>query len=462
MSNSKFKSSTRAAPSPAPPAEFAKRLSEEPPEDIVDLLNHSKPGFVAAVLQALPEPLAVLVLDQPQLAHGAAIVSNLPSERAAHLIEQISADRAANIVREMRVSVRNDLLASVGAETKAALDKLLPYPEDCAGRIMTTEFVAVPSDWTVERVLDHIHAVEHTRETVYAIFIVDPLNGALVAAAPLRRIIATDLKANVVAAAPPRKLVTVAPDTPLDETIRLISKYNFLAIPVVDAKRHVIGIVTVDDAVDILVARQDAEVQHFGGMEPLEAPYMRISLLELIRKRAGWLCVLFLAEMLTTSAMQTYEDELEKAIVLSLFIPLIMSSGGNSGSQATSLVIRALALQDVQLRDWWRVMLRELPTGIMLGAILGALGAARIAIWQWLGLFDYGPHWTLVALTIATTLVGIVTLGSLVGAILPFISKRLGFDPATASAPFVATLVDVTGIVIYFTVASLILRGTML
>ena len=169
MSNSKFKSSTRAAPSPAPLAEFAKRLSEEPPEDIVELLNHSKPGFVAAVLQALPEPLAVQVLDQPQLAHGAAIVSNLPSKRAAHLIEQISADRAANIVREMRVSVRNDLLASVGVETRVALDKRLPYPEDCAGRIMTTEFVAVSSDWTVERVLDHIRAVEHTRETVYAI-----------------------------------------------------------------------------------------------------------------------------------------------------------------------------------------------------------------------------------------------------------------------------------------------------
>jgi magnesium transporter len=182
----------------------------------------------------------------------------------------------------------------------------------------------------------------------------------------------------------------------------------------------------------------------------------------MIRKRAGWLCVLFVAEMLTASAMQTYEKELEKAIVLSLFIPLIMSSGGNSGGQATSLLIRALALQDISLRDWWRVLLRELPSGFVLGAILGSLGAVRITAWQVLGLFDYGPHWRLIALTIAMTLIGIVTFGTAVGSMLPFIAKRLGGDPATASAPFVATLVDVTGIVIYFTVANLILRGTLL
>jgi len=203
-------------------------------------------------------------------------------------------------------------------------------------------------------------------------------------------------------------------------------------------------------------------VQKFGGMEALDAPYMDIGFLEMIRKRAGWLCVLFLSEMLTASAMQHFADELQKAIVLTLFIPLIMSSGGNSGSQATSLIIRAIALRQTRLRDWWRVALRELPTGITLGAILGLLGILRIAVWQKLGIFDYGEHWVLIACTVGAALVGIVTFGSLVGSMLPFILKRIGFDPASASAPFVATLVDVSGLVIYFSIALVFLRGTLL
>lgn len=197
-------------------------------------------------------------------------------------------------------------------------------------------------------------------------------------------------------------------------------------------------------------------------MEALNEPYMNLGFWQMIRKRAGWLCALFLSEMLTASAMQRFEGELERAVVLTLFIPLIMSSGGNSGSQATSLLIRALALRQLRLGDWWRVALRELPTGITLGAILGLIGIARIALWQQLGLYDYGEHWALVALTVGAALVGIVTFGSMAGSMLPFVLQRVGFDPATASAPFVATLVDVTGLVIYFSVALLILRGTLL
>ncbi|MBV8401634.1 MAG: magnesium transporter [Acetobacteraceae bacterium] len=444
------------------PTALAASLAEEPAADVVEVLNRRAPDLAAVVLLALPETQAVEVLDQPQLVHAAAIVSRLPPERAAGLLDQISADRAAGVVREMRVSDRNDLLTRVAPTTKAALDRLLPYPENCAGGIMTTEFVAVPADWSIAQVLAHVRAVEHARETVYAIFVIDPQSKTLRAAVPLRRLIAAEPAANVLTAASARKLITVTPEASLDDTVHLISKYNLLAIPVVDTVRRLIGIVTVDDALDTLVAQQDAQVQHFGGVEPLDEPYMRIGFLMMIRKRAGWLCVLFIAEMLTASAMQTYEDELEKAIVLSLFIPLIMSSGGNSGSQATSLLIRAIALKDVRLRDWWRVILRELPAGVLLGGILGALGAVRITAWQITGLFDYGPHWRLIALTIAAALVGIVTFGSLVGSMLPFIAKRLGFDPATASAPFVATLVDVTGIVIYFTIATIILRGTLL
>jgi magnesium transporter len=218
----------------------------------------------------------------------------------------------------------------------------------------------------------------------------------------------------------------------------------------------------VDDIIDAIVEETTEDVQKFGGMEALDAPYMDIGFWEMIQKRAGWLCVLFLSEMLTASAMQHFEDELQKAIVLTLFIPLIMSSGGNSGSQATSLIIRAIALRETRLRDWWRVALRELPTGITLGAILGLLGILRITVWQKIGLFDYGEHWILLACTVGTALVGIVTFGSLVGSMLPFILKRIGFDPASASAPFVATLVDVSGLVIYFSIALVFLRGTLL
>ena len=447
---------------PRDETELAASLATEQSADIVDLLNRNKPAFAKKLLQSLPEAQAVDALDQPELERSAAILSALPPERAARLLDLMSADRATHVVREMRISVRNDLLARVSPETRASLDHLLPYPKGCAGHIMTTEFVTVPADWTIGEVLDHIRAVEHTRETVYAIYLIDPPTDVLLRAITLRQLIFADTGATVLSAAPTHAPMSVTPETPEGETVRLISKYNLLAIPVVDTGQHVIGIVTVDDAVDTLVAQQDAEVQNFGGMEALDAPYMSVGFLSMVKKRAGWLCVLFIAEMLTASAKQTFEDALEKAIVLALFIPLIMSSGGNSGSQATSLIIRALALREVQVRDWWRVLLRELPSGITLGAILGLMGALRITIWQNLGLFDYGPHWRLVTLTIASALVGIVTFGSLVGSMLPFIAKKLGFDPATASAPFVATFVDVTGIVIYFTVATLILKGTML
>lgn len=223
-----------------------------------------------------------------------------------------------------------------------------------------------------------------------------------------------------------------------------------------------LGIVTVDDVIDAILAEGSEDVQKFGGVEGLTEPYLSTSFFGMYRKRAGWLAVLFLSEMLTASAMQHFEDELQKAVVLTLFIPLIMSSGGNSGSQATSLLIRALALGQLRLRDWWRVALREIPIGLTLGASLGVIGMVRIAAWQTLGIFDYGQHWELVALTVGVGLVGIVTFGSLAGSMLPFMLKRLGFDPASASAPFVATLVDVTGLVIYFSVALLILRGTLL
>jgi magnesium transporter len=358
--------------------------------------------------------------------------------------------------------VQQELLTRLDPEMRRTLKQLLSYPEETAGSLMTTEFVSVPSNWTVGQTLRHIRMVEGSRETVYSIYVLDPQNGRLVKAVPLRRLISADLEENVAAAGADRKPISVTAMTGSDDVARLITKYDLLAVPVLDGEGRVIGIVTFDDVMDLMIDRQTEEVHRFGGMEALDEPYMEIGFWEMIRKRGGWLCVLFLSEMLTASAMQSFEGELEKAIVLTLFIPLIMSSGGNSGSQATSLLIRALALRELTLRDWWRVALREMPTGVVLGTMLGIIGIARIAIWQETGLYDYGVHWHLIALTVGCALVGIVLFGSLAGSMLPFALKRLGFDPATASAPFVATLVDVSGLVIYFSVAILILRGTLL
>ena len=402
------------------------------------------------------------MLDQPELDSVADIIEMLPRDRVASYLSGMSADRVTDVFREIEEPGRSDLRARLDAETRGAVDRLSAYGEESVGSLMTTEFVAVPGNWTVQQTLDHVRHVEKTRETIYAIFVLDPRTQALTKAVPLRRLISGNPEDNVLSVAPERRPLAVSPTASREEAARLISKYDLLALPVIDAVGHLIGIVTVDDMIDAMVEKQTQDVQRFGGMEALPQPYMDIGFLTMIRKRAGWLCALFLGEMMTATAMQGFEGELEKAIVLTLFIPLIMSSGGNSGSQATSLLIRALALHEIRLRDWWRVALRELPTGMLLGAILGLIGILRIAVWQKAGLYDYGEHWILVAATVGAALVGIVTFGSLTGSMLPFVLQRLGFDPATASAPFVATLVDVTGLVIYFSVAMVILRGTLL
>ena len=419
----------RAEAAQAGLAELAVRLTEERAADIVEALNEHEPEEAAWLLRHLPFELAVETLDQPSLDLGAEIMAVLPEEQAARFLAAMSADRVADLFRELEDPIRSSLLGRLDAETRSGLEKLLAYPEESAGAIMTTEFVSVPSSWTIAEVLHHIRMVERTRETVYSVFVVDPVKHTLIHAVPLRRLISGDPHANVLTAVPARKPVKISALAPRDEAVRLIAKYDLLAVPVVDGKGHVLGIVTVDDVIDTMVQRQNEEVQRFGGMEALEEPYMEISFWTMIRKRAGWLCALFLSEMLTASAMQGFEGELERAIVLTLFIPLIMSSGGNSGSQATSLLIRALALHEIRLRDWWRVALRELPAGLTLGAILGVIGIVRIALWQQLGIYDYGEHWPLVALTVGTALVGIVTFGSMAGSMLPFVLQRIGFDP---------------------------------
>jgi len=444
------------------PAALAQAMLKQHVADNVETLNNLELDRASQVLAALPVERAVEMLDQPEFVAAAEIIGSLPAPTAAALLNAMSADRAADIVRLLPDDARPLVLSVLDEETRLAIERLLVYPEDTAGSLMTTEFVSVTSNFTVGRTLEHIRNVERTRETIYAIYVLEPVSKRLVQMVSLRRLISADPAAPILSAARESKPITVTPQTDREEVGRLFRKYDLLAVPVVDHFGHVLGIVTVDDAIDAILQESNEDVQRFGGMEAIDKPYLQMGFGAMIRKRAGWLCVLFLSEMLTASAMQSFEVELEKAIVLTLFVPLIMSSGGNSGSQATSLLIRSLALQELRLRDWWRVAVRELPTGMVLGAILGVIGMVRITLWQQLGLYDYGLHWQLVALTVGAALIGIVTFGSMAGSMLPFILKRLGFDPASASAPFVATLVDVTGLVIYFSVALVILRGTLL
>jgi len=430
--------------------------------DIIAQLNEQDLETAAAILSQFPLDRAVEIFDRPELARAGELILELPEDLGGRILKGMSADRAADVLRQLDGPDRTSLLARVDFETAQSLKLLLAYPEGTAGSMMTTEFVSVPSTYTVAETLKHIREVEHTRETVYAIYVLDPHTRELLQVVSLRQLVMSDPNNAIMDVASDRDPVWVDPDAHREEVARVISIHDLLAVPVLNARHRMLGIVTVDDVIDAILAESTEDVQRFGGVEGMAEPYLEIGFVEMIRKRAGWLCALFIGEMLTASAMQHYSDELAKAVVLTLFIPLIMSSGGNSGSQATSLLIRALALGQLRLRDWWRVAMREIPAGLTLGAILGIIGMARIALWQNLGIFDYGAHWKLIALTVGTGLVGIVTFGSLAGSMLPFLLKRLGFDPASASAPFVATLVDVTGLMIYFSVALLILRGTLL
>ena len=443
--------------------ELSEALAKMRAEDIAVALRELPADAAAKVMAALPFDLAVKVFDEPELSRSRCeIVSRMDESKVGRLIEAMSADQQADLFREVPEKERARLLATLPESTQASLKKLLQYAPETAAGIMTTEFLSVPATSTVEETLALVAKIGKEKETVYAIYVTDPATQALTHVVSLRELMTAGKNELVTNVGSRREPLSVSPATDREDVARLVSRYNLLAVPVVDADKRVIGIVTVDDIIDTLVKEQTEDVQRFGGMEALDAPYMEIGMAGMIRKRAGWLCALFVSEMLTATAMQHFNDEIAKATVLAMFIPLVMSSGGNSGSQATSLIIRALALREVKLGDWWRIAMRELPTGLILGGILGVIGFTRIILWQHIHFFDYGPHYLLVATTIGVALLGIVAFGSLAGSMLPFLLKRIGVDPASASAPFVATLVDVTGLIIYFSVAFAILKGTML
>ena len=390
----------------------------------------------------------------------AELILTLPREERRIWLRILPPDDVADLIQHVPVEHQEELLVLLDNATLREVRALLAYAEDQAGGLMNPRFARVRPDMTVDEAIAYIR--KQTREYLHSLYYIYVLNEQqhLEGVVSLWELIKSTPD-KTVRDVMTREVITVPESQDQEMLSKLFSESGLIAIPVVDADGCMKGIITVDDIVQVVQEEATEDIQKLGGMEALDAPYLQVNLWEMIKKRAGWLVVLFLGEMLTATAMSFFEDEIARAVVLALFIPLIISSGGNSGSQATTLVIRALALDQIRLRDWWRVVRREILTGIALGTVLGSIGFMRIILWQWVKPI-YGEHYVLVALTVFGSLIGVVTFGTLMGSFLPFILKKLGFDPASASAPFVATLVDVSGLVIYFTVASTILHGTLL
>jgi magnesium transporter len=436
-------------------------VGELPPADLAELLNQLRLQEAGSVLSMISISRAAEVLDQPTLHRRSAIVEELEPGRASQLLEALSADQRTEIVRGMGEVARRRLIPKLSSEVRAEVESLLKYPEQTAGGIMTTEYVRLDPAMTVGDALRHIRSVAQEKESIYACYVMDAA-GKLLGSVSLRDLVMAEFAQPVVSVMR-KKPVTVGARDDREAVAAKIAKYNLLAVPVLESDGRVVGFVTVDDVIDVMIEEGTEDALKMGAVEPgaLDEPYATTPFWSLIRKRAGWLLVLFLSEMLTATAMGRFEGEIARAVVLALFVPLIISSGGNSGSQAASLIIRALAVGELNIRDWWQVMRREVLAGLVLGGTLGFVGFMRISLWSLVSPV-YGPHWLLVAFTIWVSLIGVVMWGTLTGSMLPLLLKRVGMDPAVSSAPFVATLVDVTGIFIYFEVAARILRGTLL
>jgi magnesium transporter len=391
----------------------------------------------------------------------AELLSALPANERQLWMRQLPPDDAADVCQAVDAETREPLLRLLDEPTRREVSALLAYAEDEAGGLMSPRYVGLRAEMSVDEAIKYLRraARERAAETIYYIYVLDAqqrLIGVVsfrdLFAAPPERTVREVMRADV---------VSVRDDLDQEAVANVMAESDLMAVPVVDAEGRIRGIVTVDDIVDVVREEATEDIQKIGGTEALDAPYLEVGVLELVRKRAVWLTVLFLGQLLTATAMALYEDAIARAVVLALFIPLIISSGGNSGSQASTLVIRALAVGEVRLRDWGRVFVRELGTSLLLGVILGTIGLLRVVLWP-AREEAFGEHFLLIGLTVAVSLVWIVVWGSIAGSMLPFVLRRLGFDPASASAPFVATVVDVTGLVIYFSVATAILTGTVL
>lgn len=434
-------------------------LLEFEPADIAELVDTLEHDQAALVFRLLPRDLATEVFSYLDSEQQQNLIAHLGTERVAALINELDPDDRTALLEEMPAEVAQRLIALLTPAERSVTQAILGYPEESVGRLMTPDYVRVKADWTIARALDHIRKYGRDAETVNVIYVVDDQR-RLVDDLRIRQFLLADPQ-QTVESIMDRKVFALAATDDREEAVRQMQHYDRVALPVIDSRGILVGIVTADDVADVAEEEATEDIQKMGGMEALDVPYLETGFAPLLRKRGGWLSVLFVGEMLTATAMAYFEHEIAKAVVLALFIPLIISSGGNAGSQACSLIIRAMALDEISLRQWLRVLLRELVTGLVLGALLGAIAMMRVVFWPARESL-YGEHYVLIGLTVAFSVVGVVTFGTIAGSMLPFVLRRLGFDPAAASAPLVATLVDVTGVVVYFVVAAVVLRGTLL
>ncbi|WP_037361418.1 magnesium transporter [Asinibacterium sp. OR53] len=441
-------------------AQLKKELEHMKFGEVLSILNKLQDQDQAKVFDALNEYTAIKAFKVLSFKTRQDLIRGMHHEKAARLLNAIPDDDRTAFLEELPSRTVNELIKLLSPAERSITLQLLGYKEGTVGRLMTPHYVAVKKDWTVQQVFDFIKLHGQNSETVNVIYVVDD-NGVLIDDIRIREFLFVEPSKKVSEVMDNKFLNLVVTDRQKD-VIEIFQKNNRFALPVTDEKGVLIGIVTIDDVLRLAETENTREIQKIGGSEALDEPYTQISFVNLIKKRAGWLIILFLGEMLTATAMGHFEGEISRAVVLSLFIPLIISSGGNSGSQASSIIIRAMALGEVKFSSWWYVMRKEIVSGLTLGIILGIVGFLRIFLWQSFHFYNYGQHWLLIATTVAFALLGVVLWGTLAGSMLPLALKRVGADPAASSAPFVATLVDVTGLIIYFSVAFLIMHGTLL
>ncbi|ADY52096.1 magnesium transporter [Pseudopedobacter saltans DSM 12145] len=437
-----------------------KNFQELHPADIAEQITALKPAERSLAFFMLPGRKKAQTFSYLDFDIQENIIRSLGDKELSDVLNNLEPDDRTLLLENFPDSIIKRFINLLNEEEKGIALNLVGYPVDCIARLMTPNYVQARANWTVSKVFDHIKRFGKKAETLNFIYIVDEEN-----------ILIDDLRIGQLLMAEPdtklqdlmdRNFISIKSTTNMEAAFDIFEKYDRSALPIVSESGVLIGIVTFDDILDRIKDRDTEDIQKFGGLEELDLSYTKTSMIELVRKRAGWLIILFLSEMFTASAMAHFDAEIEKAVVLALFVPLIISSGGNSGSQAASLIIRAMALGELKLRNWWYVMKKEILSGLILGAILGLIGFLRIFIWQEAGIYDYGIHWFWVALSVSVSLVFIVLWGSLSGSLIPFILRKSGLDPATASAPFVATLVDVTGLIIYFSIAAFFLTGRLL
>ncbi len=438
---------------------LATRLNTRTGMEIAHEIASKRKEAQAAIFLLLSPQVAVETFDYLSPKVQASLLESLPTTHIASLLEAMPADDRTSLLRKLPQKKVEEYLNLLPEHDRTLTITLLNYPEDRVGHYMTTDYLAVKMNWTVEKVLEYIRKYGHYSETINIIFVVDD-DGRLIDDVKIRDFLFVS-KHRLVSEITDGKFVALSASDKAEAAINVFKEYDRVALPVIDNQQRLLGIVTIDDILRLAQEESTEDMQKVAGVEALEGPYMDTPFFELMKKRSRWLVVLFLGEMFTATAMSYFEVEISKAVVLALFLPLIISSGGNSGSQSSTLIIRAMALGEIRLSDWWKVFRRELCSGAFLGTVLGVIGFCRVSLWS-VALHSYGEHWLLIACTIFLALIGVVLWGTLAGAMLPLILRRIGADPAVSSAPLVATLVDVTGITIYFWIAILVLKNTLL